>query len=196
MQATKEKREHQNSDIENYELKQAFLEAAINDLSGNIKFLDTKISIIMATMGVVLGGLISCKENLHETYQNLNDINQNIQTTNWKLIIFLIVFIAYLLSTLLAFSFGISTLTARGINVKFDSLWYIDSKKEIEFNMFLKRINKLSSTNIIENMSCELYKINNINKIKMQRTKYSLLFFKCSCAFVAAIMIFILINYL
>ncbi len=196
MQSTKEKRVYQNSEIGNYELKLTFLEAAINDISGNIKFLDAKMSIIMATMGVIIGGLISCRENLNETYQNLNDINQNTQTTNWKLIFFLVVFIAYLISTLLAFGFGISTLTARGINVNFDSLWYIDSKKMIEFNTFLKRINILSSTNIIENMSCELYKINNINKIKMQRTKYSLLFFKCSCTFITAIMIFILINYL
>ena len=32
-----------------------FLKAAISDLTGNLTLLDTKISIIMATVGVILG---------------------------------------------------------------------------------------------------------------------------------------------
>ena len=48
----------------NYKLKQTFLTSAISDIFGNIKFLDTKILIVMATMGVIIEGLISCKVNL------------------------------------------------------------------------------------------------------------------------------------
>lgn len=50
---------------------QNFLNSAINDVSGWIKFLDTKVSIIMVALGVVISGIINCREIIYDTYQML-----------------------------------------------------------------------------------------------------------------------------
>ena len=41
-----------------------FLKAAITDITGNLALLDTKISIVMATVGVILGLVVACKSNI------------------------------------------------------------------------------------------------------------------------------------
>lgn len=48
---------------------QNFLGSAISDISGYIKFSDTKVSIIMAAMGVIIAGIINCRNIIYTTYK-------------------------------------------------------------------------------------------------------------------------------
>ena len=57
---------HQKND--NYEHNSDFLKSAISDLAGNLALVDTKISIILATVGVVLGLVVACKSNILRAY--------------------------------------------------------------------------------------------------------------------------------
>ena len=52
----------------NYDNTIDFLKQAISDLTGNLTLLDTKISIVMATVGVILGLVVTCKSNVLKAY--------------------------------------------------------------------------------------------------------------------------------
>lgn len=52
---------------------QSFLGNAIADISGYIRFLDTKVSIIMAALGVIIVGIINCRNIIFETYRLISN---------------------------------------------------------------------------------------------------------------------------
>ena len=84
----------------NYDEKIDFLKAAISDLAGNLALLDTKISIIMATVGVILGLVVACKSNILKAYYFYLD---NCCLKH----IFLLLSVAYIISVVITFVYGI-----------------------------------------------------------------------------------------
>lgn len=59
----------ENTEKIDYIKTQSFLCSAITDISGHIKFLDTKVSIVMAALGVIISGIINCRKIVYETYK-------------------------------------------------------------------------------------------------------------------------------
>ena len=55
---------HRRESTSNYDSTNDFLKVAISDLTGNLTLLDTKISLIMATVGAVIGLVVACKSNV------------------------------------------------------------------------------------------------------------------------------------
>ena len=84
----------------NYDTTNNFLKDAISDLSGNLILLDTKISIILATVGVILGLVVACKSNILKAYYFYsNNCIFNV--------IFLLLSYSYVISIIITFIFGI-----------------------------------------------------------------------------------------
>ncbi len=63
------------------------------------------------------------------------------------------------ISSILLFLFGILTIRSHYCKINYESKWFIDkSKNEYTFDQFSQDVKKMTSEDIIENMSAELYK--------------------------------------
>ena len=92
--------------ISSYDSTNDFLKVAISDLTGNLTLLDTKISIIMATVGVILGLVVACKSNILKAYYFYEDI------CIFKAI-FLLLSATYIVSIIFTFVYGIKCIMIR-----------------------------------------------------------------------------------
>ena len=106
---------HQKND--NYEHNSDFLKSAISDLAGNLALVDTKISIILATVGVVLGLVVACKSSILRAY----DFYSN--TCVWKAL-FLFLSFACIVSIILTFVFGVRCVMIIFVKSKTKSLLF------------------------------------------------------------------------
>ena len=162
-----------------YQNKQTFLIAAINDISGNIRFLDTKVSIVVATIGVILMAYVNCRGNIMRVY---------LETQNNCVlrIVFLFSVILYIASQSTTVFFAIRTISVRENNtLKYKSLWYIGDKT-ISFKEYYFEVQRINERDIIKNLTFELYKLNRINTIKMKYTKKTIVAFQWTCVSICA----------
>lgn len=168
------------------EIKQSFLSSAISDISAYIQLTDTKVSIIMASVIAIIAGAFSC----HDLFTASID---QIKPCSW-LGITLIIFIAILTVSLIGiFVFGILTIRSHSSKIGYNSKWFIPrSCSEYSFDAFNKDVLAMTDEDIIENMSAELYKLNDINRQKSKSYKWTLACFSASliaaftiCAFLA-----------
>lgn len=168
-----------------------FLKVAISDLAGNLNLLDTKISIIIATAGVILGLVATCKSNILKAYCFYEDIC-------CLKAIFLLLTVAYIVSIIITFICGIKCIMIRFGKSKFSSLWFFDTESYggISEKQYLQKIKHMSKQSITENLSIEVYKLNTINNRKMRTGKTTIILFSISCAIIAALMIMVGITYL
>lgn len=156
--------EHMKNEI-NMGKIQNFLGSAITDISGYIKFSDTKVSIIMAALGVIIAGVINCRSIICDTYNSIPKCNY-IQLLSWGIIIL------FLASTTMVYFWGLKTIMSHTSEVSFKSVWFIkESKEEYLFETYKKEIERMTPKDIVDVMAAELYKLNDINKQKISTTK-------------------------
>ena len=170
-----------------YAKTQIFLNSAINDISGWIKFLDTKVSIIMAALGIIISGIINCREIIYATYQMS-------QVYDLLHIFFCVLVFIFAITTVLVYFWGLQTIKAHRCNINFKSLWFIiDKKEDYPFEVYKEDIKKMTEKDVIDTLSAELYKVNDIYRQKvvtMKRTIYAfvitlivLFIIVCICVF-------------
>ena len=168
-----------------------FLKAAISDLTGNLTLLDTKISLIMATVGVVLGLVVACKSNVLKAYHFYEDI------CIFKAI-FLLLSVAYIVSVIITFVYGIKCVMIRFGKSKSSSLWFFQTEDYggITEQNYLQKVKHMTDESITKNLAVEVYKLNRINNRKMRTGKITIIMFAISCAIISALMIMVGISYL
>lgn len=121
--------------------------------------MDTKVSIIMAALGVVIAGIINCRNLIMDTY-NIVKVDET------KCMILIAIVMSLLTSIFYVYFWGIRTLMAHNCNIQYESVWFI--RKEITFEKYRKKVKKMDSNDITDTMIAELYKLNYINKMKMR----------------------------
>ncbi len=186
-----DKNRHYRGNKSDNECLNDFLNSALSDLTANLCLLDTKISIIMATVGVVLGLVVACKSNILKAYQFYSEfciLN----------ILFLLLTITYVLSIIFTFIYGINTVTIRFGKSKIKSFWFFKTELYggISEKDYLRQVKKLTPQKINKNLACEVYKLNSINNKKMISGKKTVLFFSISCAIITILMLMVGIFYL
>lgn len=177
--------------ISSYDRTNDFLKVAISDLTGNLTLLDTKISIIMATVGVILGLVVACKSNILKAYYFYEDI------CIFKAI-FLLLSAAYIVSIIFTFVYGIKCIMIRFGKSKSSSLWFFQTEDYggITEQNYIKRVKYMTDESIMKNLAVEVYKLNRINNRKMLTGKTTIILFAISCAIISALMIMVGISYL
>ena len=177
--------------ISSYDSTNDFLKVAISDLTGNLTLLDTKISIIMATVGVILGLVVACKSNILKAYYFYEDI------CIFKAI-FLLLSATYIVSIIFTFVYGIKCIMIRFGKSKSSSLWFFQTEDNggITEQNYIKRVKYMTDESIMKNLAVEVYKLNRINNRKMLTGKTTIILFAISCAIISALMILVGISYL
>ena len=175
----------------NYDNTIDFLKQAISDLTGNLTLLDTKISIVMATVGVILGLVVTCKSNVLKAYYFYSD---------YCILkaLFLLLSASYIVSVITTFVYGIKCIMIRFGKSKSSSLWFFntDDYGGITEKHYLHKVQKLTDATIMQNLAIEVYKLNKINNHKMHAGKRTIILFSISCAIISALMIMVGFSYL
>ena len=152
----------------NTEIKQNFLSSAISDISSYIQLADTKVSIIMAAVVAILVGILT-------SYEPIGALAANIKPCTWIGLLFIVFAVLGVMGTIAVFVFGILTIRSHTCVIKYKSKWFLaTSTKEYTFGEFSKDVQKMEDEDIIQNMTAELYKLNDINRQKMKTMKWSL----------------------
>ena len=169
------------------ETKLSFLSNAISDISAYIQLADAKVSIIMAAVVAILAGIAAC-------YEPIGQVISKITPCSWVGVLFIIFTIIGAVGIVLVFLFGILTIRGHSCIINYKSKWFLSkSTKEYSFDMFSKDVNNMTDEDIIENMSAELYKLNDINRQKMKTMKWTLCSFSLLLVAIAVISILLLI---
>lgn len=167
--------------------KQAFLSSAISDISTYIQMADTKVSIIMAAVVTIIVGVLSCHDILLEVLSQM-------KPCGWFGVSLIILAILLIMSLVGVFAFGILTIWSHSSTVEYKSKWFLSqSTKEYSYDTYKKDVLSMSDIDIIENMTAELYKLNDINRQKAFTNKCTLICFSSSlliawCIFVLLIL--------
>jgi len=174
-----------------YDSTNDFLKVAISDLTGNLTLLDTKISIIMATVGVILGLVVACKSNVLKAYYFYENI------CIFK-VVFMLLSAAYIVSIIFTFVYGIKCIMIRFGKSKSSSLWFFQTEDYggITEQNYIKKVKYMTDESIMKNLAVEVYKLNRINNRKMLTGKTTIILFAISCAIISALMIMVGISYL
>lgn len=166
----------ENINVVDYVKTQNFLSSAISDISGYIKVFDTKVSIIMAALGVIISGIINCRQIIYDTYEN-------IQTYSLLFVFFCIVALIFFFSIVLVYYWGLKTIKSHVCSIYFKSLWFIKEKKEdYSFEAYKVDVEKMTEKDIVDTMAAELYKLNDIFRQKALSTKKTIGAFAASLA--------------
>lgn len=156
------KRKNKQIEGGNIETKQMFLSSAISDISSYIHLTDTKVSIIMAIMAALVAIIIEYRTEI------ISDIN-NIEICSMPGIMKWIVLIAFMINFFGVFVFGILTIRAHSPKLDYKSKWFISkSVEEYSFEKYKKEFKKMTDDDILDNMTAELYKLNDINRQKLK----------------------------
>lgn len=170
------------------EIKQNFLSNAISDIASYIQLADTKVSIIMAAVVAILVGILSCYEPI---YIHIG----NIKPCTWLGVIFILFVIIGSISIITVFLFGILTIRGHSCIISYKSKWFLlKSTKEYSFDEFSRDIQKMTDDDIIKNMAAELYKLNDINRRKMETMKWTLYSFSVLLISIAVLAFLFVVN--
>lgn len=160
------KKEIKKHEPKNIETKQTFLSSAISDISSYIHLTDTKVSIIMAIIAAMLATITTC----HEFVISQLLIPKSCIAFFVLIVILLLVFIISLAGV---FLFGILTIKGHQPKLKYSSKWFITKPVEdYTFEMYKKDVREMTDDDILENMTAELYKLNDINRQKLNSYKW------------------------
>ncbi len=175
----------------NYDKTDEFLKDAISDLSGNLTLIDTKISIILATVGVILGLVVACKSNILKAYYFYSD-------NNISNVVFLLLSLIYVISIIITFIYGIKCIMIRFGKSDSKSLWFFKTKDYggISEENYIQKVKCMSEETMMKNYAAEVYKLNQINNKKMYAGKVTIILFAVSCATIATLMVMVGISYL
>lgn len=154
--------------IPTVEVKQAFLSAAITDISAYIQLIDTKVSIIMGAVAAFLAALLSSAESIHSTFSTM-------QYSKYERCFIYLILVMGFASVVFLFITGIMTIRAHFSKVNYSSKWFLtESKNEYSYKQHINDVIMMTDQNIIENMTVELYKLNDIYKQKAATMKWSI----------------------
>ena len=171
-----------------YEIKQMFLANAISDLSNYIQLADTKVSIIMGSLVALVAGMLASFDTIHRAFSTI------VPCTWIGVCIFVLSFL-YLISILTVFIFGILTIRGHSSNTEYKSKWFIvQSTTEYTLDAYKRDLDAMTPKEVIENMTVELYKLNDINRQKSKTLKWSIETFGTSLFFLSAIGLLFFIN--
>lgn len=171
------------------ESKRNMLIANISDLSGNLKLIDTKISILLAASGVLFNILVSCRSNILKAYNNYLNTNRIYM---W---IFIILITFFLISFSAFIYFGLSTIFSRKGKSRRSSTWFFDTKTLSETE-FRDKINKYDDENIIQCLISEVYKLNEINNKKISQSRKAIITFMFYVGFFMGVLLLTGIYYI
>lgn len=173
-----------------YGKTQNLLNCAISDISGYIKLIDTKVSIIMAALGIIISGIISCRGVVIGTYNK-------IQKYSFLNIFMCIIMLLFIVCVILVYFWGIQTIKAHYCSINYSSVWFIKEKKEeYSFEKYKQVVENMTSKDVIDTLAAELYKLNDIYKQKAKSTKYTLQFLVLAFAFlIITIAICVFVNF-
>lgn len=172
-----------------------FLINAANDVAGNIRFLDTKMALLIAAMSVISGALVTCKEEFYYAYNHFVD-TQNL---------FVFLLSLYCVLVILTFITSLLCVFPRHENAeketdKYDehgSLWYFFPKKEkLNFAEYGKKVGSLNEVKFINQLANQVYVLNQINEKKHFWAQKAVIFFGCSCALGVLLALFPCLYYL
>lgn len=150
------------------EMKQSFLSSAISDISSCIQLIDTKVSIIMASMLALVATVATC-------YEAIYNAMKKICPCSWIGVFIIILIMCFTLSFGAVFVFGILTLRGHVSNTGYKSKWFIiQPTSTYSFDQYRSDIKKMNEEEIINNMAAELYKLNDINRQKLKTNKWAL----------------------
>ena len=178
-----------------------YLSAAINDLSNWIRFMDTKVAVVIAADMLILTSLITNIKSTSSLIQNFDCLCIKI------VILILITFFVY--NTVRVYYVGISTLLARVGKTKGSidtvEVWktFTNSKQfertswfvvddDYKIEEYISNFNEKTSENLVQEMAKELYKLNVINRVKMRKANMTLKAFGWSLASVGVIITFVI----
>lgn len=178
-----------------------YLSAAINDLSNWIRFMDTKVAVVIAADMLILTSLITNIKSTSSLIQNFDCLCIKI------VILILITFFVY--NTVRVYYVGISTLLARIGKTKGSidtvEVWktFTNSKQfertswfvvddDYKIEEYISNFNEKTSENLVQEMAKELYKLNVINRVKMRKANMTLKAFGWSLASVGVIITFVI----
>lgn len=178
-----------------------YLSAAINDLSNWIRFMDTKVAVVIAADTLILTSLITNIKSTSSLIQNFDCLCIKI------VILILITFFVY--NTVRVYYVGISTLLARIGKTKGSidtvEVWktFTNSKQfertswfvvddDYKIEEYISNFNEKTSENLVQEMAKELYKLNVINRVKMRKANMTLKAFGWSLASVGVIITFVI----
>ena len=158
-----------NIDTTKDEMMITFLSSAITDISSYIHLSDTKVSIIMGSMVALVAGCAACYSPIDRSISCIKP---------WSIIGVLFIFLSVvcILSGVSVFLFGVLTISGHVSNINYKSKWFITG--EYSFDEYLNDIKNMSNKSIIENMSAELYKLNDINRQKSKTVKCVMISFE------------------
>lgn len=153
------------------EIKQAFLSSAISDISSYIQLSDTKVSIIMAALVALVAVVVSC-------YEPVICVLVNIKPCSWLGVTLIILGLVLFMSFVAVFVFGMLTIRGHSSNIGYKSKWYLhQSTKEYSFDAYKEDVILMTDEDVIENMTAELYKLNDINRQKLKTNRWVMRFF-------------------
>jgi hypothetical protein len=181
------RKESKKIEHKNTETKQAFLSSAISDVSSYIHLTDTKVSIIMAIMAAMIAIITKCYEFIMNQLIMIKPCNVFSVLSVILLLIFIISFVG-------VFVFGILTIKGHQPKLKYNSKWFIaKSVEDYTFEMYKKDVSQMTDADILENMAAELYKLNDINRQKLNLYKWVI---RCLSASAFSIVVLILLAFL
>ncbi len=155
----------------NVEMKLTFLSNAISDISTYIQLADTKVSIIMGAVVAILVGISSC-------YEPIFSLADKIYPCSWRGVSLILLSVFGIINIILVFIFGLLTIRGHSSVINYQSKWFLPkSTKEYSFEEFTKDVKNMADNDIINNMTAELYKLNDINRQKMKTMKWTILTF-------------------
>lgn len=184
-------RHHKRTIDSNCDHTNDFLKVAISDLTGNLMLLDTKISIIMATAGVIMGLVIACKSNILRAYYFYSN-------HCFLKFIFLLLSTVYIISIIVTFAFGIKCIMIRFGKSESPSLWFFKTEDYggISEQCYMQKVKHMTNEKIMKNLAIEVYKLNKINNRKMRAGRLTVVLFSISCVIIVALLLMVGIFYL
>lgn len=153
--------------------KLEFLYNAINDIAGNIRYIDTKIALILASLGVIVGIVLTCREDLCFAYGNLGKLR----------IYFLFSIIIFAVCALFTAIFSLVCLIPRHYENEEElkkTFWHFNPIADYKnFKNFYREFN--DCLNIESEVCKEVYKLNIINNKKYFWSKRATILFCITC---------------
>lgn len=170
------------------EIKQAFLSNAISDISSHIQLSDTKVSIIMAAIVALIAVVASY-------YEPIFSVLIKIKPCSWLGVLIIIFSVLLLISLIAVFVFGILTIRGHSSNIGYKSKWFLpQSTKEYSFDAYKRDVQLMDDEDIIDNMTAELYKLNDINRQKLKTNKWVIRSFSATLISAAVICVLLAIS--
>ena len=152
-----------NKQPQSMDMRLNFLNAAITDISGHMKHSDNNVCIFILAHSVIITGLTSSVLKIQTIFRE--------NFLQWERIVFWITILVFAIFTMFFYVYSVRTLLSRKDRDSdmVLSLWHINHPEdEYSSEKYLKDFRETSDKSLIDNMALRLYKLNEINFVKMR----------------------------